>query len=209
MNIFQFILLFILMSKAKVLDLFLFTSVASGVALVLVTMPTAGNGFVIPAIATDLTTEDLISRQDPVQDKITICHIPSGNSTKAHDITVGESVVPDHLAHGDRIGHCEPTPQPTITVEPPTDCINTKNGSIAHARVTLTGFPIGSVIMVGASSEHQIRMEMQADTHAEPIGFSTGQKTITVFSDENRNLVKDPGEVSLTKTFTVPCYPSL
>jgi hypothetical protein len=63
--------------------------------------------------------------------------------------------------------------------------------------------------MIGASSEHQIRMEVQADTHVEPIAFSTGQKTMTVFSDANRNSVKDPGEVSVTKTFTIPCHPNL
>ena len=53
------------------------------------------------------------------------------------------------------------------------------------------------------------KSRMHADTHAVPIGFSTGEKTITVFSDANRNSVKDPGEVSVTKTFTVPYYPNL
>jgi hypothetical protein len=33
-------------------------------------------------------------------------------------LNVGESVVPYHLAHADRIGHCLPIKQPTITVEP-------------------------------------------------------------------------------------------
>jgi hypothetical protein len=169
-----------------------------------------GKGFVTSVLASDVTMEDILSRENPVQDKVTICHIPSGNRSDAHDMTVGESVVPDHLAHGDRIGNCFPTREPEVTVEPPTTCINTENGWVAHARVILTGFPIGSVIMIGVQSpEHQIRMEVQADTHAEPIGFSTGEKTITVFSDANRNSVKDPGEVSVTKTFTVPCYPNL
>lgn len=175
-----------------------------------VSATTTGNGYVTSVLASDLTIEDQISRQDPVQDKVTICHIPSGNRSNAHDMTVGESVVPDHLAHRDRIGTCFPTREPELTVEPPTTCMNTENGSIAHARVILTEFPIGSVIMIGAqSSEHQIRMEVHADTHAVPIGFSTGEKTITVFSDANRNSVKDPGEVSVTKTLTVPCYPNL
>jgi hypothetical protein len=174
-----------------------------------VSATTTGNGYVASVLASDLTIEDQISRQDPVQDKVTICHTPSGNRSNAHDMTVGESVVPDHLAHGDRIGTCFPTREPEIAVEPPTTCMNTENGSIAHARVILTEFPIGSVIMIGASSEHQIRMEVQADTHVEPIAFSTGQKTMTVFSDTNRNSVKDPDEVSVTKTFTIPCHPNL
>ncbi len=50
---------------------------------------------------------------------------------------------------------------------------------------------------------------VHADTHDVPIGFSTGEKTIMVFSDASRNSVKDPGEVLVTKTFTVPCYPNL
>ena len=33
--------------------------------------------------------------------KVTICHIPPGNPENAHEITVGASAVPAHLAHGD------------------------------------------------------------------------------------------------------------
>ena len=39
-------------------------------------------------------------------DKITICHIPPGNPSKAHTITVGGNTVDKHLAHGDVIGSC-------------------------------------------------------------------------------------------------------
>ena len=39
-------------------------------------------------------------------DKITICHIPPGNPSKAHTITVGGNAVDKHLAHGDVIGSC-------------------------------------------------------------------------------------------------------
>jgi hypothetical protein len=59
------------------------------------------------------------------------------------DDYVGESVVPGHIAHGARSGNCFLTREPEITVEPPTSCINTENGWIAHARMILTGFPIG------------------------------------------------------------------
>jgi ABC-type sugar transport system substrate-binding protein len=37
---------------------------------------------------------------DP-EEKVTICHIPPGNPENAHEITVGASAVPAHLAHGD------------------------------------------------------------------------------------------------------------
>lgn len=165
-----------------------------------------GIGFVTPALASDLTIEDRMSRQDPVQDKVTICHIPPENRSNSHDMNVGESVVPDHLAHGDRIGHCLPTKQPTITVEPPSSCIITENGRTAYARVILTGFPIGSIIMTGPqSSEFPLQIELQAETYSIPIGFSNGEKTVTAFSDANRNSKQDPGEVSTTKTFPITC----
>ena len=64
-------------------------------------------------LESDLTIEDELSLEDPLQDRVTICHIADGNSTNAHDIIVGEDVVSDHLAHGDRIGSCSPTREPT------------------------------------------------------------------------------------------------
>ena len=39
--------------------------------------------------------------------RVTICHIPPGNSDNAHTITVGVGAVPAHLAHGDFCGACE------------------------------------------------------------------------------------------------------
>ena len=39
--------------------------------------------------------------------KATICHIPPGNPTNAHTITVGRPAVAAHLAHGDVEGSCE------------------------------------------------------------------------------------------------------
>ena len=39
--------------------------------------------------------------------KVTICHIPPGNPENAHEITVGASAVPAHLAHGDRLFTCD------------------------------------------------------------------------------------------------------
>jgi hypothetical protein len=48
-----------------------------------------------------------------LQEKVTICHIPKGNPSNAHDITVGASAVPAHLAHGDIVGPCVTGPQPT------------------------------------------------------------------------------------------------
>ena len=176
------------------------------VNIIIIIIIITSSGFIIPAFANDLTIEDQISLQDPVQDKVTICHFPEGDRTKAHDMTVGESVVPDHLAHGDSIGSCFSTREPTITVEPPSTCISTENGSIGYTSLTLNGFPIGSVIITGPeSSELPLQMEVQVETFSVPVGFSTGEKTVNAFADTNRNSKQDPGEVSTTKTFTITC----
>jgi hypothetical protein len=38
--------------------------------------------------------------------KVTICHVPPGNPSNAHTITISQSAIPAHLAHGDRLGSC-------------------------------------------------------------------------------------------------------
>jgi len=38
--------------------------------------------------------------------KVLICHVPPGNPPNAHEICVGQSAVPAHLAHGDFLGEC-------------------------------------------------------------------------------------------------------
>jgi len=44
------------------------------------------------------------------EEKVTICHVPPGNPENAHDITIGASAVPAHLANheGDHVGPCSP-----------------------------------------------------------------------------------------------------
>jgi hypothetical protein len=44
---------------------------------------------------------------DNLEFQITLCHIPPGNPGNAHTITVDESAVPAHLAHGDTLGPCD------------------------------------------------------------------------------------------------------
>ena len=41
------------------------------------------------------------------REKVTLCHVPPGDEENAHTITVGESAVRAHLAHGDYLGECE------------------------------------------------------------------------------------------------------
>jgi hypothetical protein len=39
--------------------------------------------------------------------KVTLCHIPPGNPSRAHTLIVGEPAVRAHLMHGDTLGPCE------------------------------------------------------------------------------------------------------
>jgi len=38
--------------------------------------------------------------------KVTVCHVPPGNSNAAHTIRIGEPAVLAHIAHGDTLGEC-------------------------------------------------------------------------------------------------------
>ena len=44
---------------------------------------------------------------EPNQDRVDLCHIPPANPDNSHTITVGESAVEAHLAHGDFLGQCD------------------------------------------------------------------------------------------------------
>jgi len=68
----------------------------------LVSAGLAANSLFTPVLANDLTSEDILSLQDP--DKVTICHIPPGDPENRHTITIGASAVPAHVRnHGDYI----------------------------------------------------------------------------------------------------------
>lgn len=49
--------------------------ILGAVVLLAATITIFGGDYFSSALASDLTVEDLISRQDPLQDKITICHV--------------------------------------------------------------------------------------------------------------------------------------
>jgi hypothetical protein len=44
---------------------------------------------------------------DNLEFQVTLCHISPGNPGNAHTITVDDSAVPAHLAHGDTLGPCD------------------------------------------------------------------------------------------------------
>jgi hypothetical protein len=68
---------------------------------VLISDPTYG------PLAIRMTFEGTGSKNGSKQEWVTICHIPPGNPSNAHTITIAASALPAHLAHGDMIGSCE------------------------------------------------------------------------------------------------------
>ena len=44
---------------------------------------------------------------DSGHSKVTICHLPPGNPSNAQTLSVGQSAVSAHLAHGDYLGECQ------------------------------------------------------------------------------------------------------
>jgi hypothetical protein len=55
-----------------------------------------------------ISFDDAFAQKPVKEEKVTICHIPPGNPDNIRTITVDESAVPAHLAHGDYVGECVP-----------------------------------------------------------------------------------------------------
>jgi len=55
-------------------------------------------------VATEIKIKD---NGDEKDDKVTLCHIPKGNPSNAHTITVGAPAYRAHMAHGDLEGPCD------------------------------------------------------------------------------------------------------
>lgn len=61
-----------------------------------------GGGTINVYVGNNYTSSGSISTSG----KTVICHIPPGNPDKAHTLSVGNSAVAAHLAHGDYLGEC-------------------------------------------------------------------------------------------------------
>ena len=57
----------------------------------------------------------------PVEEKVTICHIPPGNPENPQTIEIAKSALSAHLAHGDHVGACTnaDAPTPKTHTQPP------------------------------------------------------------------------------------------
>ena len=62
------------------------------------------------ATPTSTPTATSTATPDPTaegpSDSVEVCHIPPGNPDNAHTISIGESALEAHLAHGDDEGEC-------------------------------------------------------------------------------------------------------
>jgi len=64
------------------------------------------------ALSTFMTPSRIsASSPDQASHKVLVCHIPPGNPANMHTISIDQSGVPAHLAHGDYIGTCGSGPQ--------------------------------------------------------------------------------------------------
>ncbi len=57
-------------------------------------------------LATEIELEEEEEEELKGEGKMQVCHIPPGNPSKAHTITVGGPAVDKHLDHGDLLGPC-------------------------------------------------------------------------------------------------------
>jgi hypothetical protein len=78
----------------------------------------------------------------------TVCHRPPGNPTNARDITVNETALPAHLAHGDLLGGCVCNPEATpcgptfAPCCPGTKCVPDPTGTTASCVATSSSNPM-------------------------------------------------------------------
>ncbi len=93
----------------------------AGTGLSLTVNPTETTNYILTAtdangcVASDQVTVCVVDiavpgKKGKPSKKVYICHIPSGNPSNAHTISVSVNAVADHLAHGDLLGPCG-TPQ--------------------------------------------------------------------------------------------------
>lgn len=71
-----------------------------------------------PSIAANNNDKHAANSGKGGSDKVTICHVPPGNPSNAHYITVSRSAVAAHIAHGDFEAACYKSPPPPPELPP-------------------------------------------------------------------------------------------
>jgi len=100
--------------------------------------------------------------EEAKEEKITICHVPSGNPAAKHTLTIGKSALEAHLGHGDTIGACPQ--EPTPTVPPPTTPTPTPSApqSQFSLQVSLAIGPHGSNFVPGDTNARVVKIAFNA-----------------------------------------------
>jgi LPXTG-motif cell wall-anchored protein len=74
--------------------------------------------------------------------KVTVCHVPPGNPSNAHNIVISVNALPAHLAHGDTVGPCTYPPRNLALIAPATVAPG------ASFQVTFVGCSLGETANV-------------------------------------------------------------
>jgi len=101
--------------------------------------------------------------------KIVICHYPPGNPDARHTITIDESALDAHLAHGDTIGPCSEDPEPTPEPVPPEEVQCEKDTDCGRGFCTQ---PLGGNICV--MTEYACQEEKCSGVDVEYAGYYCG-----------------------------------
>ncbi len=113
-------------------------------------------------------------------EKVLICHIPPGNPSNPHTLSVGERAVDAHLAHGDALGSCEDSPAKLTIIK---NVVNDNDGSNISSDF---------IMVVNANNPSDNNFP----------GTSTG-KTITI--DVGPYSVSETGPKNYTASFSPEC----
>jgi hypothetical protein len=115
------------------------------------------------------------SDKDNNDGKVTICHIPPGNPSQRQTITVDQSAVSAHMAHGDSMGACSGVTQSYIESLPTCAAI------VGAGSSTVTGVwvPEGAIGNSTALNDFytQVQAGSAAATPFEQAGNDTSQKS--------------------------------
>ena len=136
--------------------------------------------FVIFVISISLITGLSQSASAAPAEKVLICHIPPGNPSNPHTLSVGERAVDAHLAHGDALGSCEDSPAKLTIIK---NVVNDNDGS---------NIPSDFIMVVNANNPSDNNFP----------GTSTG-KTITI--DVGPYSVSETGPKNYTASFSPEC----
>lgn len=138
--------------------------------------------------------------------KVTICHIPPGNPSNAHNITVSVNAMDAHLAHGDVLGEC-PTGEMPTTCTTTISATNTQNHIVGENQVLCiasTGTLTGGITIRGAGEVYNDGTLMPPYVILENGGTFTNGGTVTTqnLNINNNSQYINEGTTTITSNFS-------